>query len=104
MFSSIGRRKLTYWGGWRSRIGVVILEECIGVLDCVIRGIQNFCVRCRNVEELIGSSVLNILIDLFHLEMHCLRFKGERSHAIEYDLVVIVEDSAEHCFWVDIHV
>ena len=46
MFSSIGRRKLTDWGGWRSRIGVVILEECIGVLDCVIRGIQNICVRC----------------------------------------------------------
>ena len=46
MFLGIWISNLTDWGGWRSRIGVVILEECIGVLDCVIRGIQNICVRC----------------------------------------------------------
>ena len=61
------RRNLTDRGGWRFRIGVVRLEECLDVLDCVIRGIKDICVRCRSVDKVIGDRALNILLNLFHL-------------------------------------
>ena len=59
MFSGIWRIKRTNWCGQRSRIGVVILEECINVVDCVISSIHKICVMCRNFNEVIGSSVLD---------------------------------------------
>ena len=61
------RRNLTDRGGWRFRIGVVRLEECLDLLDCVISGIKDICVRCRSVDKVIGYRVLNILLNLFHL-------------------------------------
>ena len=65
-----GKIKLTDWGGWRFRIGVVRLEGFLDVLDCVIIGIEEICGRCRSVDEVIGSIVLDILIDVLHLELH----------------------------------
>ena len=44
---------MTDWGGQSFRIILVILEEFIVVLDCVISGIEEICVRCRSVDELI---------------------------------------------------
>ena len=67
MFLGSWRRKLTYWGGWRFRIGLVRLEECLDVLYCVISVIEEMCVRCRSVDEVIGSSVLNIPLGFLHL-------------------------------------
>ena len=64
------RRKLTNWGGWRFRIGVVIVEECLDVLDFVVNGIKDICASCQSVDEVIRSSVLNILVDVLHLEVH----------------------------------
>ena len=54
-------------------IGVVRLEECLYLLDSVISGIEDMLIRCRSAEDVIQSSVLNILLDVFHLEVHCLR-------------------------------
>ena len=54
-------------------IGVVRLEECLYLLDSVISGIEDMLIRCRSAEDVIQSSVLNILLDIFHLEVHCLR-------------------------------
>ena len=50
MFSGIWRRRLTDWGGRRSSIVVVSLEEFLDVLDCIIISIQDIFVSCRNVE------------------------------------------------------
>ena len=66
---------MTDWGGRRSRIGVTSLEEFRNVIDCFINSIQKICVRCRNVDEIIVSSVLDILSYLIQLEVHCFRFK-----------------------------
>ena len=52
---------MTGWGGWRSRIVVVSLEECLGVIYFFIISVQNICVRCSNVDDIIGSSVLDFL-------------------------------------------
>ena len=54
------------------RIGVVILEEFLDVLDFVIIGINEISVGYRSVDKLIESSVLNVLLDVFHLEIHHL--------------------------------
>ena len=62
MFSGSWRIKLADWGGQRSNIVLVSLEEFPDILDFFISGIQYICVRCMNVDEVIGSSVLNILI------------------------------------------
>ena len=56
MFLSSWRRKLTDWGGKRFRIGVARLEECLDVIDFVISGIENICVMCRDVDEVIGRT------------------------------------------------
>ena len=53
-------------------IGVVSLEKFIDVLDCVTSGINEIFVRCRCADELIGSSVLNILLGVLLLESHQL--------------------------------
>ena len=49
------------------------LEEFIDILDCVISGIEEIFVRCTSVDKVIVSSILNIIIDLLHLEVHCLQ-------------------------------
>ena len=59
------------WGGRRSRIVVVILEEFRDEIDFFIRSVQNICVMCRNVDEVIGVSILDLLPDLLQLEVHC---------------------------------
>ena len=68
------RIKSTCLGGRMFRIVVVRLYEFLDVIDCVIRVIEEIFVRCRSVDEAIESSVLYVLIDVFHLEVHCLRF------------------------------
>ena len=57
----------------RFRIGVVSMDEFFDVIDFVISGIEEICVRCRNVDEVVRSIILNILIDVLHLEVLCLR-------------------------------
>ena len=66
------RRNLTAWCGWRFRIDVEKLEECLYVLDFFIISNEDICVSCRSVDEIIGSRGLNILIYFLHLEVHCL--------------------------------
>ena len=36
------------------------------MLDCAVRVIKEISVRCRSVDEVIVSSLLNILIGVFH--------------------------------------
>ena len=76
MFSGIWIRNLTDWCGSSSSTGMISLEECLGVIDCVIKIIQKILVRYRNVDELIIIRALNLLPDFLHLEVHCLRVKG----------------------------
>ena len=57
-----------------SRIVVVGLEEFLYIIDGFISSVQNICVMCRNVDEIIGISVLDILPDCLRLEVHCFRF------------------------------
>ena len=57
-------------GSRRFRIVVARLEECPDVRDCIISGIKEIRVGCGSVYKVIGSSVLNILLDIFHLEVH----------------------------------
>ena len=49
---------------------MVIVEECLDVLDFVVNGIKDICASCQSVDEVIRSSVLNILVDVLHLEVH----------------------------------
>ena len=78
------------------------MEECLDVLVFFISGINNIFIRCRNGEEVIGSSVLNILLDFLHLEVHRLRVKGEKIHDIGDKIMGIVEETVEQCVWVDV--
>ena len=48
------------------------MDEFIDVLACFISGIEDVCVRCRSVDKVIGSSFLNILLGVFHFEVHLL--------------------------------
>ena len=58
------------WGSLIFRIGVERLDKCRDVLDCVIRSIKEIFVRYRCADEVIGSSILNILLGVFHLKVH----------------------------------
>ena len=80
------------------------LEEGLDVIDCFISSIQKICVRCRNVDDIIGSGVLDLLPDFLHLEVYYLRVKGDRSRDTGDGLTGIMEDSDEHCVWVYVHV
>ena len=73
------------------------LEECLYELDCVIIVVQKICVRYKNVDRVIRSSILNILNDFLHLRVHCIWVKRYRIRDIRYGLMGIVEDSIEHC-------
>ena len=95
--------KLNDWGGRRSSIGVVGLEECLGVCYCFIGGIHNICFSCINVEQVIGSRVLNFLPGFLHLKLHCFWFKGDRIHDMGDVLTEILEDGVEHCILVYVH-
>ena len=48
------------------------MEEFLDVLDSVVSGTEDICAWCRSVNGVIGGSVLNILLDIFHLELLCL--------------------------------
>ena len=56
----------------RLRIEVVRLEKFLDVLDCLISGIRDIFFRYRCTDEVIGSSVLNIMLSVFNLEAHLL--------------------------------
>ena len=51
---------------------------------------------CRDVEEVIGSVILDLLPGLLQLEVHYFCFKGDISHEIGNGLMGTVEDSVEH--------
>ena len=59
-------------GSRRFIIGVVSLEKFLDLLDFFISGIEEIFVRCRCFDKVNMSSALNILLDVFHLEVHCL--------------------------------
>ena len=59
-------------GGLRFRIGAVRLEKFLDVIDCVISGTEDIVFRYRCADKVIGSRILNILLDVFHLEVHQL--------------------------------
>ena len=99
-----GEKKLTNWDGWWSRIVLVSLEEGLDVIDRFISSIQKICVRCRNVDDIIGSGVLDLLPDFLHLEVYCLQVKGDRSRDTGDGLTGIMEDSDEHYVWVYVNV
>ena len=81
----------------------MILGGCIDLIGYLISGIPKIFVRCRNVEEVIGSIVLNFLLYFLHLEVHCFRLKGDISCDIGDGLTGIVEDSVEHFARVYVH-
>ena len=64
------RIKLNCWGGCRFIMVVVRLKEILGVLYCIICSIEEIIVGCRIVDKVIRSSVLNILIYVFRLEVN----------------------------------
>ena len=72
MILGIQRRKFTDWGNRRFGVGVVNLEELLDVIDCVISSIKEISGRCRSFDKVIGSSVLNLLLGIFHLEVYRL--------------------------------
>ena len=59
-------------GSWRSRIGIPSLDKRLDVLDCVSSDIKDIFFRCRCADEVIGSSVLNIILDALHFKVHRL--------------------------------
>ena len=59
-------------GGLRFRIGVARLEKFLDVIDCVISGTEDIVFRYMCADKVIGSRILNILLDVFHLEVHQL--------------------------------
>ena len=91
------------WGGRGSMIGLVSMEESLDVIYYVISIIQNIFIRCRNGDKVIGRSVLNILLDFLHLEVHQLRVKREKIRGVGDFLMGIVEYIVKHCVLVDIH-
>ena len=63
------------------------------MINFFLSSIQKIFVRCRNVDELIGSSALYLLPYLLHLDVHFLRVKVDRSRDIGGGIKIIVEDS-----------
>ena len=61
---------------------MVGLEECCGAFDGLISSAQKLCVRCRNVDKIIGRSILYIMTDLLQLGVHFFMFIGDRSSNI----------------------
>ena len=59
---------------------------------------------CRNVDNIFGSSILDILPNLLQLEVNCFRFKGDRIRDIGDCYTGIIEYSAEQCVWVYIYI
>ena len=55
-------------------IVVVGLEQFRGLIDGFASIVKKICDRFRNVDEIIGSRVMDILPKLLHLEVHCFRF------------------------------
>ena len=66
------------------------LEEWLYVVGFFVSGMNEICVRCRDADEIIGSSALDFLPDFLHLEVHCFRVKGDRSRDIVDGLMGIV--------------
>ena len=48
------------------------MKKFLDEIDCVISFIEEIFVRCMCADKVIGISILNILLDVFHLEMHRL--------------------------------
>ena len=56
-------------GSRRFRIGVVRLDKLLDVLYCFVGGTEEVFFRSMCVDKVIVSSVLNILLGVFHLEV-----------------------------------
>ena len=78
----------------------MVLEEFYNVIDGFVIRAQKICVRCRNVDEIIGSSILDILSDFLQLEVHCFSFIADRSGYTGKFNTDIVEEVFKHFFWV----
>ena len=61
-----------------------------------IISIQKICVMCMNVDEIIGSSILDILSNFLQLEGHYFRFIAYRSGYTGKVNTDIVEESVKH--------
>ena len=57
-------------GSLRFRIGMTRLDKFLDVLDFVISVIEKIFVRYMCSDKVIRSCVLNILLDVLHLEVH----------------------------------
>ena len=57
---------------FRLRIRAVSLNKLLDVIDCVIIGIKEISVRYRCADKVIGSSVFNILLGVFYLDVYHL--------------------------------
>ena len=84
-------------------IGLARLGERPDLNDYLINSIKDIFVGYRFSDELIRSSILNILIDAFHLEVHHLWIWGYRGQYKGGGFIVIVENSFEQCIWMDVH-
>ena len=69
------------------------LGGCRDVIDGLIISVQNICVSCRNDDNIIGSSVLDILPDYLYLDLHCVGCTGQTSVYKGEGLIDIVENS-----------
>ena len=58
-------------GGCKSRIVVLVLDECCDVIYGFNRSAQNIYVRCRHIYRIVGKSILDILPYLLQLDVHC---------------------------------
>ena len=79
-----------------SGIVVVGLEECHDLIYGFISSIQNICVRCRNFDKIIISSVLDILTDFLQFYVTCFMCIGHTSCDKGKGHMDITEESFEH--------
>ena len=63
---------MTGWGGRRSMVVLIGMEEYHYVIDGLISSYHKICVRYRNFDKILGSSVLDILPNFLQLEVHCI--------------------------------
>ena len=47
-----------------------MIDECLNVLDCVIRGIKEISLGCISADKVIVSSILNTLLCIFYLNVN----------------------------------
>ena len=77
---------------------MVVPGEFCNVVDGFISRVQKLCVRCRNVDKIIGSRIQDILPGFLQLEVHYFRYIGHTSGDKGKGHTDIVEDIFEHYF------